>query len=152
MTEIDSINDLRSLIGTEIGVSEWLEVTQERINVFAEATDDRQWIHTDEKRAREESPYGKTVAQGFLTLSMIGHLMSHAISFRKPFRMGINYGLNRVRFPAPVPAGARIRGRFSLLSVENVPGGVQLTWNVIVECEGSEKPCCVAEWIGRRYE
>ena len=78
MTEIESINDLRSLIGTEIGVSEWIEVTQERINVFAEATDDRQWIHTDEKRAREESPYGKTVAQGFLTLSMIGHLMSHA--------------------------------------------------------------------------
>ena len=74
------------------------------------------------------------------------------LSFRKPFRMGINYGLNRVRFPAPVPAGARVRGRFSLLSVENIPGGVQVTWNVIVECEGSEKPCCVAEWIGRRYE
>ena len=152
MKEIESINDLRSLAGSEIGVSDWVEVSQERINLFAEASDDRQWIHADEERARRESPYGITVAQGFLTLSMLGHLMSGAMNFRRPFRMGINYGLNRVRFPAPVPAGARIRGRFTLVSVEDIPGGVQLAWNVVVECEGSEKPCCVAEWIGRRYE
>jgi len=150
--EIENIGALRSLVGQEVAVSDWIEITQERINLFSEATDDWQWIHTDEERSRRESPYGVTVAHGFLTLSMLGSLMAAAIKFKSPYRMGINYGLNRVRFPAPVRMGARIRGRFSLLSVEDIPGGSQFTWSVVIECEGSDKPCCVAEWIGRRYE
>jgi len=150
--EIENIGALRSLVGQEVAVSDWIEITQERINLFSEATDDWQWIHTDEERSRRESPYGVTVAHGFLTLSMLGSLMAAAIKFKSPYRMGINYGLNRVRFPAPVRMGARIRGRFSLLSVEDIPGGSQFTWSVVIECEGSDKPCSVAEWIGRRYE
>ena len=152
LREIENISALRELVGQEVGVSDWMEVTQERINLFSEATGDWQWIHTDVDRARTESPYGVTVAHGFLTLSLMGTLMATAIRFRSPSRMGINYGLNRVRFPAPVKTGSRIRGRFTLQSFEDISGGHQFTWSVVVECEGSEKPCCVAEWIGRRYE
>ena len=150
--EIENIGALKNMIGQEVAVSDWIKITQDQINLFSEATGDWQWIHTDPVRALVESPYGVTVAHGFLTLSLIGTMMSKAVTFQSPYRMGINYGLNRVRFPAPVRTGSRIRGRFTLLSVEDIDGGLQLTWSVIVESEGSDKPCCVAEWIGRRYE
>jgi acyl dehydratase len=149
-TQIDSIAALNDFVGKEVGVSEWLDVSQERINQFAEATEDRQWIHVDVERAQRESPFASTIAHGFLSLSLLSELGKRAMSVGG-VRMGINYGLNRVRFVSPVPAGARIRGRFTLGTLETISGGVQATWNVIVEREGGEKPCCVAEWLVRYY-
>ena len=148
--KIESIDALRGLIGQEVAVSEWFEVSQARINQFAETTEDRQWIHIDSERAARDSPFKQTIAHGFLTLSLLTELGKSAIAVGG-VKMGINYGLNRVRFVSPVPAGARIRGRFKLASLENISGGVQATWNVTVEREGSEKPCCVAEWLVRYY-
>jgi acyl dehydratase len=141
--------DLESRIGQEVAVSSWVEITQDRINQFAQATDDFQWIHVDQERARQ-SPFGGTVAHGFLTLSLLPMLTesSFEIAGRK---MGINYGLNRVRFTAPVPAGARIRGRFTLAKLDKLEGGVQTTWNVVIEREGADKPAMVAETISRHY-
>jgi acyl dehydratase len=152
ITELEDITSLPGLVGQEVGVSDWFPVEQSRIDTFAKATEDRQWIHLDKERAAKESPYGGTIAHGFLTLSLLSFLMSTAVAFRKRPRMGINYGLNRVRFPSAVPSGAQIRGRFRLLSLEEIDGGVQITWSVTVECQGNDKPCCVAEWITRRYE
>jgi len=149
-TEIQSIDELRPLAGQEVAVSDWFEVTQERINLFAEATEDRQWIHTEPERAARESPFKTTIAHGFLTLSLLSELMKRAISVGG-LRMGINYGLNRVRFISPVPAGARIRGRFTLQAIEDIRGGVQATWSVTVERDGNDKPACVAEWLVRYY-
>jgi acyl dehydratase len=151
MTQIESIGALANYVGKEAGVSDWLEVSQERIDQFADASEDRQWIHLDRERAARESPFKNTIAHGFLTLSLLSALARLAISVGG-VRMGINYGLNRVRFVSPVPAGARIRGRFTLAGVEEIKGGVQSTWNVTVEREGSDKPCCVAEWLVRYYE
>ena len=151
VTQIENVAALASYAGREAGVSDWLEVSQERIDQFAEATEDRQWIHIDPERAARDSPYKTTIAHGFLTLSLLSVLARHAIAVAG-VRMGINYGLNRVRFVSPVPAGARIRGRFTLATVEQIKGGVQTTWNVTVECEGSDKPCCVAEWLVRYYD
>jgi acyl dehydratase len=151
MTHIENIAELRKEVGKEVGVSDWLEVSQERINRFAEATDDRQWIHTDPERAACESPFRETIAHGFLTLSLLSALIRLTISVGG-VRMGINYGLNRVRFVAPVPAGSSIRGRFTLATLDDIKSGVQATWNVVVEREGSEKPCCIAEWLVRYYE
>jgi acyl dehydratase len=149
---IDTLQQLKDLAGREVVVSDWLEVTQERIDRFAEATDDRQWIHIDRKRAVAESPFGTTIAHGFLTLSLLSALLGESLKFAR-VRMGVNYGLNRVRFTAPVPAGAKVRGRFTLQAVEDIPdNGVQMTWAVILEREGSDKPCLVAEWLTRRYE
>jgi acyl dehydratase len=149
-TQIKSIVDLQLLIGQEVAVGDWFEVAQERINLFAEATEDRQWIHTDPERAARESPFKSTIAHGFLTLSLLSDMMMRAISVGG-VRMGLNYGLNRVRFVSPVPVGARIRGRFTLAAVEEIKGGVQATWNVTVEREGNDKPACVAEWLVRYY-
>ncbi len=151
VTQIESIAALTDYAGKEVSVSDWLEVSQERIDQFAEASEDRQWIHIDRERAARESPFKNTIAHGFLTLSLLSALARLAISVGG-VRMGINYGLNRVRFVSPVPAGARIRGRFTLATVEEIKGGVQSTWNVTVEREGSDKPCCVAEWLVRYYE
>jgi acyl dehydratase len=151
MTHIENIAELRKEVGKEVGFSDWLEVSQERINRFAEATDDRQWIHTDPERAARESPFRETIAHGFLTLSLLSDLIRLAISVGG-VRMGINYGLNRVRFVAPVPAGSSIRGRFTLATLDDIKSGVQATWNVVVERKGSEKPCCIAEWLVRYYE
>ena len=151
VTQIANIAALANYAGKEVGISDWLEVTQERIDQFAEATEDRQWIHLDRERAERESPFKTTIAHGFLTLSLLSAIARTAISVGG-VRMGINYGLNRVRFVSPVPAGAHIRGRFTLATVDEIKGGVQLTWNVIVEREGSDKPCCVAEWLVRYYE
>ena len=151
VTQIESIAALSDHIGDEVAVSDWLEVSQERINQFAESTEDRQWIHVDPERAARESPFKETIAHGFLTLSLLSELGKRAMSVGG-VRMGINYGLNRVRFVRPVPAGSRIRGRFMLATVEEIKGGVQATWNVTVERDGSERPCCVAEWLVRYYE
>ena len=145
--------DIRALVdnvGRELGVSEWHEVTQERIDEFADATGDRQWIHVDRARAAIESPFKATIAHGFLTLSLASSLIRSAMQFDGA-RMAINYGLNRVRFMAPVPSGSRVRGRFALASVEETGGAVQATWQVTIEREASEKPCCVAEWLVRYY-
>ena len=150
VTQIESIAQLARYLGQEVGVSEWLEVSQERINQFAEATEDRQWIHIDVKRAARESPFKETIAHGFLSLSLLSVLGKTAMVVCG-VRMGINYGLNRVRFVSPVPAGARIRGRFTLAKVDEISGGAQATWNVTVERDGGEKPCCVAEWLVRYY-
>ena len=148
MVEID-FSALPNQIGRELAVSPWLEVTQDRINAFADATEDRQWIHVDTDKAAVESPYKTTIAHGFLTLSLISILVRSAMTFR--VKMAINYGVNRVRFVSAVPVGSRVRGRFTPRAVETVGGGVQVTWNITVEREGQEKPACVAEWIVRYY-
>ncbi len=150
MREIASLAELKGLIGQEVAVSEWVEITQERVNLFADATGDHQWIHLDVERSHKESPYGGTVAHGFLTLSLLPMLMASAIRM-SDVRMGVNYGLNKVRFPAPVPVGSRVRGRMMLMAVEDIPGGAQMTWQVTMEREGGDKPVCVAESISRRY-
>jgi acyl dehydratase len=147
---VDSPESLKNYVGKEIGVSEWLTVTQERITQFAEATEDRQWIHIDRERAKKESPFGMTIAHGFLTLSLISRFMKDVIQVRG-VGMAINYGLNRVRFPAPVRGGSRIRARVSLLSLKEVSGAHEAAFSVTVESEGVEKPCCVAESIVRYY-
>jgi acyl dehydratase len=147
---IAGIADLKGLVGTEVAVSEWVALTQERIREFADATDDHQWIHVDEARAASESPFRTTIAHGFLTLSLLPHLLAQAIEIRGA-RLGVNYGLNRVRFTGPVPAGARVRARFRLAACEDVPQGVQTTWEVTVEREGEAKPVLVAEWLTRRH-
>ena len=150
VTHIESIAQLAEYVGREVGASDWLEVSQERINQFAEATEDRQWIHIDVERAARESPFKETIAHGFLSLSLLSVLGKSAMSVGG-VRMGINYGLNRVRFVSPVPAGARIRGRFTLATLEEIKGGAQATWEVTVERDGGDKPCCVAEWLVRYY-
>lgn len=150
MREIASLAALKELIGQEVAVSGWVDITQERVNRFAEATGDHQWIHIDVERSRKESPFGGTVAHGFLTLSLLPMLMESSISM-SDVKMGVNYGLNKVRFPAPVPVGSRLRGRMKLLAVEDIPGGAQMTWEVTMEREGGDKPVCVAESIARRY-
>ena len=142
---------LAEFVGRELAVSDSLEVTQQRIQQFAEATGDRQWIHTDAERAGKESPYGSTIAHGFLTLSLISQMMEQAVRVRG-VRLAVNYGLNRVRFPGPVRAGSQIRGRFHLHSVKEVGGAVEAVYGVTVEIEGEQKPCCVAEWIVRYYK
>ena len=148
--EFESLDELHQKIGQEIAVGEWLTVTQEQINLFAEATGDYQWIHLDEKRAAAESPYGTTIAHGFLTLSLIPRIMGETIKL-PPAKMTVNYGLNRVRFAAPVPAGKRVRPHLTLLGVEEVAGGYQFSWKVVIEVEGNEKPACIAETLSRQY-
>jgi len=147
---MSSLRDLAGRVGQEVGVSPWLEVTQERIDTFARAIDDFQWIHVDRARAKS-SPYGGTIAHGFLTLSLLSHLSEQTFAYSDR-KMGVNYGLNRVRFTSPVPSGARVRARFTLAKYEKIEGnGVQVTWNTVVEIEGKDKPALVAEWIGRHY-
>jgi acyl dehydratase len=144
------IRDLESRVGQEIAVSPWVEIAQDRIDLFAKATEDFQWIHVDREKAKT-SPFGTTIAHGFLTLSMLPKLVESTFSFSDR-KMGVNYGLNKVRFTAPVPAGAKIRGRFTLARYEKIDGnGVQTTWGVVMEREGGDKPVCVAETISRHY-
>jgi len=151
MIELPDLDTLRRQIGQEIAVSDWITISQDRIDAFAEATDDRQWIHVDAARAAAESPFGATIAHGFLTLSLASSLMYRTLSLNR-FRMAINYGLNRVRFITPVPVGSRIRGRFVLSAIKETDDfGVQAIWNVTVEREGGGKPCAVVEWIARYY-
>jgi acyl dehydratase len=149
MRHFAKLQDLRSEVGQEIGVSEWITVDQQRIDKFAEATGDHQWIHVDPVRAAK-GPFGKTIAHGFLTLSLMPELFANAFSV-DDVRMGVNYGLNKVRFTAPVPSGSRVRGRFVLKAFDDLEGGAQLTIEMQVELEGSAKPACVAESLSRRY-
>ena len=150
MVRIDGIEGLKSLVGQEVVVSDWLEVTQARIDQFAQATGDHQWIHVDVERSTRESPFGVPIAHGFLTLSLLSKFLSESIAFDGT-KMGVNYGFNRLRFTDPVPVGAHIRARFRLDKVEDLSGGVQMIWDVTVEREGTDKPCLVAEWVTRRY-
>jgi acyl dehydratase len=144
-----TLAQLQPLVGQEIGLSDWLTVEQRRIDLFAEATDDHQWIHVDAQRAAA-GPFGATVAHGFLTLSLLPPLFASGFQI-DDVRMGINYGLNKVRFPTPVRAGSRLRGRFKLKSYEPLEGGAQLVVEVTIELEGSDKPACVAESVSRRF-
>ena len=144
------VTTLRDRVGQEVAVTDWLEITQARVNLFADATGDHQWIHVDPARAAAELPSKTTIAHGFLTLSLVSTLLRDAVELTG-LRMAINYGLNRVRFVSPVPTGARIRGRFTLSSVEDAGGSLQAVWNLTVEREGGEKPCLVAEWLVRYY-
>jgi acyl dehydratase len=148
---LETLHSLKDFVGREIGTTEWLLVTQERIRQFAEATEDQQWIHIDPERARTESPYGATIAHGFLTLSLLSYFIRQTIQTPPGVRLAVNYGLNRVRFPAPVRAGSEIRARLTLQSLKNFPDGIEATFGVSVECKGAAKPCCVAEWIVRYY-
>lgn len=150
MREIASLAELKELVGQDVAVSDWVEVTQERVQQFADATGDHQWIHLDVERSQRESPYGTTIAHGFLTLSLLPALMQSAVRM-SDVRMSVNYGLNRVRFTAPVPVGSRLRAQLKLLAVEDISGGAQVTWLVTIEREGSDRPVCVAESVSRRY-
>ena len=145
-----SLDDLRALVGQRAFVSDWVLITQQHIDLFAQATGDFQWIHVDVARAQKESPYGGTIAHGFLTLSLLGQFYERHMTL--PFcEMGLNYGLNKVRFTSPVPAGSRVRGQFVLAQLEDIAGGLQLTFKVTLEVEGQERPACVAESVVRQY-
>jgi acyl dehydratase len=149
MKTVDGIEGLRALIGEPVGPSEWRVVTQEAIDSFAELSGDDQWIHVDVERAKAESPFGTTIAHGNLTLSMIDGFRLDLIE-STGFKLGVNYGWNKVRFPAPVPVGSRVRATAEVVSVDDVGGGwFQVATRFTVEVEGSEKPCCVAESVGR---
>ena len=150
MIEIPDFSTLTQQLGQEVAISDWFEMPQERISQFAETTEDRQWIHIDAGRAEAESPYKTTIAHGFLTLSMVSALLRNAIKLPKQ-RMGINYGLNRVRFMGAVPSGSRIRGRFVPTEIKEIQGGYQVVWTITIERDGSDKPCCVAEWVMRYF-
>ncbi|MCC6935611.1 MAG: MaoC family dehydratase [Thermomicrobiales bacterium] len=150
---VRSVAELKELIGQELGVSEWVEIDQERVNAFADATGDHQYIHVDPERAKQTF-FGGTVAHGYLTLSLIPYLsgLRDGVKIELGGRMGVNYGLNKVRFPAPVPVGSRIRSRHKLIAVEEIGDkAVQMTNEVTIEVEGQEKPACVAETLGRTY-
>jgi acyl dehydratase len=146
-TTVDTVADLASLVGQPLGHSSWFEVTQERVNAFADATEDHQWIHVDPERAAQ-GPFGGTIAHGYLTLALMIPMWSEVLTVRQR-RMGINYGLNRVRFPAPVRVGQKIRLSATLAAVEDVPGGVQVTVDCVVDADGSDKPACVAQAVFR---
>ena len=143
------LNDLAAAVGAELASSDWITIDQARIDQFAQATGDHQWIHVDAARAAS-GPFGGTIAHGFLTLSLLP-MMSESAFAIDDVRMGVNYGLNRVRFPHPVRSGSRVRGRFKLLAYEPLPGGAQLTVEVTMEIDGAPKPACVAESVSRRF-
>jgi acyl dehydratase len=150
MALVTTLEELRGLAGREIAVTEWLEITQERIDLFADATEDHQWIHIDSERAQRESPYGTTIAHGFLTLSLLSKFLRDAIQIGG-LRMAINYGLNRVRFPSAVLAGSHIRARIVLQSMRDVGDATEAIYSITIESQRAEKPCCVAEWLARYY-
>lgn len=150
MRNFRDLVEIAGSAGQEIGVSDWLQIDQKRIDLFAEATDDHQWIHVDSERAAT-GPFGATIAHGYLTLSLLASLMRSVYRVEEA-RMGVNYGLNRVRFPSPVPVGARIRARVTLKAVDDIQGGIQATWSIVVEIDGSDKPACVAESVSRLYK
>ncbi len=149
--KIEKLIDYQALIGQEVYVSEWTLITQERVNQFAQATDDHQWIHVDPERAKRESPFKAPIAHGFLTLSLIAGWGQNNPNNPSDVKMGVNYGLNKVRFMSPVPVGSRIRGRFAMKTYDAIEGGAQIVMVVTVEIEGNDKPACVAESVSRRY-
>jgi len=145
-----TLADLPSLKGSVLGSSEWFEITQDRVNMFADATDDHQWIHVDVERAKKESPFGGPIGHGYLTLSLFVPMWSQVLTVTD-VTMGVNYGVNKVRFPAPVPVGSKIRLTATLVDVEEVKGGLQLTVGGVIEREGGDKPVCVVEGLVRLY-
>lgn len=148
--EIAGVAGLRQLTGQHVALSRWFEITQQRVDTFADATEDHQWIHVDAERSERESPFGATVAHGFLTLSLLPAMLGSALHLAG-IRMAVNYGLNKVRFPAPVPVGSRLRARLDIIAVEDAQQGAQVTWAVTIEREGDSKPVCVAEFLMRCY-
>ena len=147
---VNGLDELRDRVDEHLGYSDWLDVSQQRINTFADATDDHQWIHVDVERAKE-GPFGGTIAHGYLTLSLLPMLLGQTVKV-SGFSMGINYGLNKLRFPSPVPVGSKLRVGAKLATLEDVTGGVQLTYECTFEVEGNEKPAAVAEVLTRYYE
>ncbi len=150
---ITGLDELRAAVAGsgEPGISDWYEVTQERINQFADATGDHQWIHLDRERAARESPFHTTVAHGFFTVSLLPMLLKQAVQVDVNAKLSVNYGFNKLRFVSPVPSGSRVRLRASPRSVRDVEGGVEIVWSIVVEVEGGTKPAVVAEWLGRLY-
>src|SRR5258708_23862193 len=148
---LDDVRELKEFVGSVINVTDWFRLDHKRIEQFAEATEDWQWIHLDHERASKESPYGTTIAHGFLTLSLVSYFVREAIQIRGGVRMAVNYGLNRVRFPSPVRSESKIRARIALLTLKELSDAVEVTVVVTIENEDSDKPCCVAEWIVRYY-
>jgi acyl dehydratase len=146
-TSVETLNDLASYVGKELGTSSWVDVDQDRINAFAEATDDHQWIHVDAQRAKD-GPFGGTIAHGYLTLSLLIPMWTDILEVGDVHTM-VNYGLNKVRFPSPVPSGSKIRARATLASFETIPGGAQLAVDILVERQGGDKPACVAQLVLR---
>jgi len=149
--EIDNLNSLKQCEGREFPATDWFVVTQDRIQKFADATEDRQWIHLDPERARRESPFGGSVAHGFLTLSLLSYWLKQAVQIRSGVALTVNYGLNKVRFPSAVRAGSQVRARVTLLAVKESPEFVDAAFLIHVESQSSAKPCCVAEWLVRYY-
>lgn len=145
------IEELRQSIGKEAGVSDWLPVSQRLVDEFAELTGDRQWIHVDVERARRESPFGATVAHGFLTVALLSRLVHDAVSVQADSKLHVNYGFNKLRFPAPVRVGSKIRARVTPNAVHDIEGGVEIAWAVVVEIENQAKPALAAEWLLRIY-
>jgi acyl dehydratase len=150
MSTTTTLSELPGLIGQALGTSDWYEVSQDNVDLFADATDDHQWIHVDVDRAKAESPFGGPIAHGYLTLSLLIPLFDQVLTV-EGIAMGVNYGLNKVRFPAPVPVGAKVRLTATLTSVDEVAGGLQATYTAVIEREGGEKPVCIAEPIYRYY-
>lgn len=148
---LESPNSLAEWVGREIGVTDWFTINQDLIQRFADVTGDRQWIHLDQDRAQRDSPFQTTIAHGFLTLSFLSHFIRQVLEIRSSVGMTVNYGLNRVRFPAPVRAGSRIRAHFVVQSAKQVPGALEAAFEVKIEAEGTAKPCCSAEWVLRYY-
>ena len=146
-TSVETLNDLASYVGKELGTSSWVDIDQDRINAFADATDDHQWIHVDAERAKD-GPFGGTIAHGYLTLSLLIPMWTDILEVGDVHTM-LNYGLNKVRFPSPVPSGSKIRARATLASFENIPGGAQLAVDILVERQGGDKPACVAQLVLR---
>lgn len=149
-TQISGIAGLKDLVGTHLGFSDWMEITQERVDQFADATGDHQWIHVDPERAAAESPFGGPIAHGYLTLSLVNLFLPQLLEVQGA-SMGVNVGLDKVRFPSPVPVGSRLRGRGHVVSVEEAKGGIQIVVRVTVEAEGADKPACVADTISRFF-
>ena len=150
MSTTTTMAELPGLVGTELGTSEWYEVTQEHVNLFADATGDHQWIHVDPERATKESPFGGQIAHGYLTLSLLVPLFGSVLRVTDTV-MGVNYGLNKVRFPSPVPVGSKVRLTATLTNIEDIAGGKQLTFSCVIEREGGDKPVCIAEPVYRYY-
>lgn len=149
-TRFAGVEDAKARVGQEIGVSDWMLIDQERVNAFAQVTGDQQWIHVDAERAKRESPFGGPIAHGYLTLSLLAKFAQECIAI-DGIKLAVNYGLNRVRFAAPVKVGSRVRARFAVGAAEDIAGGAQLVWQAVIEIEGSEKPACVAEMVTRWY-
>ena len=151
MRVLNGIAELKTLVGQEVGCSDWQTVSQDQIDRFADAGGDHQWIHVDVERARKESPYHSTIAHGFLTVALLSSMVENAVDVQNAGRMRINYGFNRLRFTGAVLAGSRVRGQFAVNSVKDFEGGVEVAWGVTVEVEGQSKPAMVAEWLVRIY-